>query len=98
MSDLIKINLIPHRKLSNEALQNLIEQFVSRDGIDSGHVDTPLEKKVEIVKSQLNRGEIVIIFDPHTQTCDIIPKDQIPPEIHIQGDKPEKSPPIKSIK
>jgi uncharacterized protein len=98
MSDLQQINLIPHTKLSNEALQNLIEQFVSRDGIDSGHVETPLEKKVEIVKSQLNQGKIVIIFNPNTQTCDIIPKDQIPPDIHFQGDKPEKLLPIKSIK
>jgi hypothetical protein len=74
------ICLIPHAKLSPDALQNMIEQFVSRDGVDSGHVDISLDKKVAIIRSQLNRGEVVIVFDRHTRTCNIILKDHIPPE------------------
>jgi len=77
MENAKQIQCIPHTRLSPEALKNLIEEFVSRDGVDSGHVETPIAQKVEMVKSQLNRGEIVIIFDHHSQTCNIIPKDQI---------------------
>lgn len=76
--DSSRICLVPHAKLSTEALQNLIEQFVSRDGNDSGHVKVTLGKKVALVRSQLNRGEVVIAFDQDTQTCNIVPKDQIP--------------------
>lgn len=76
--DSSRICVVPHTKLSAEALQNMIEQFVSRDGIDSGHVEFSLEQKVELVRSQLNRGEVVIAFDQDSQTCNIVPKDQIP--------------------
>jgi uncharacterized protein YheU (UPF0270 family) len=83
MNNSKQVNLIPHTKLSPEALRNLIEQFVSRDGVDSGHMETPLNRKVENVKSQLNSGDIVIVFDHHSQTCNIIPKDQIPSVIPL---------------
>ena len=80
-----RICLVPHTKLSTEALQNMIEQFVSRDGMDSGHVETALAQKVAMIRSQLNRGEVVIAFDPDTQTCNIVPTDQIPSKSRLSG-------------
>jgi uncharacterized protein YheU (UPF0270 family) len=70
--------IIPHEKLSPEALQGLIEQFVSRDGIDSGHVKTTLAEKVAIVKSNLKSGRSFIVFDSDSQTWNILSKDEIP--------------------
>ena len=83
--DSSRICLVPHTKLSAEALQNMIEQFVSRDGMDSGHVGISLEQKVAIVRAQLNRGEVVIVFDQATQTCNIVPRDQIPSKSRASG-------------
>ncbi len=70
--------IIPHDELSPEALQGLIEQFVSRDGIDSGHAKTPLTQKIAIVRSHLKIGRIFIVFDSNSHTWNILPKDEIP--------------------
>jgi uncharacterized protein len=70
--------IIPYDKLSPEALQGIIEQFVSRDGIHSGHVKTTLAQKVAIVKSNLKSGRFFIVFDSNSQTWNILSKDEIP--------------------
>jgi hypothetical protein len=73
--------IIPYDKLSPEALQGLIEQFVSRDGIDSGHAKTPLTQKVAIVKSHLKSGRFFIVFDSDSKTWNILSKDEIPRDL-----------------
>ncbi len=68
---------IPHDQLSSEALQGIIEQFVSRDGPDSGHVEVSFEKKVSQVKKQLDSGRAVILFDQNAGSCNIISNDEL---------------------
>ena len=42
--------IIPYEKLSPEALKGLIEEFVTREGTDSGYTEKSLEDNVEMVK------------------------------------------------
>jgi uncharacterized protein len=65
---------VPYDQLSSEALEGLITQFVSRDGTDSGNVDAAFERKVESVKSQLKSGNALILYDPKTQSFNIVSK------------------------
>ena len=65
--------LIPHDQLSPEALQGLIEEFVTRNGTDNGDTRTTLEQNVKMVMEQLSRGEAVILYDHITQTANIVP-------------------------
>ena len=60
--------IIPSEKLSTEALQALIEEFVTRDGTDTGYEKKSLENDVAMVKRQLKRGDVVIVFDQSTKT------------------------------
>lgn len=69
--------IIPHKKLSPDALQGLIEEFVSRDGTDSGYVKATLEDRVLQVKRQLDAGQAVIVYDLAGRTCNIVPKEQV---------------------
>lgn len=62
---------IPHTALSPEALQAIIEEFVSREGTEYGVREVAMTAKVEQVNRQLQRGEIYIDFDPESQTCDL---------------------------
>jgi uncharacterized protein YheU (UPF0270 family) len=39
--------IIPHDRLSQTALQGLIEEFVTRDGTDTGYTEGSLEKSIE---------------------------------------------------
>ncbi len=70
--------IIPHQELSPEALQGLIEEFVTRDGTDYGERETPLEVKVARVRRQLDLGTAVIAFNEEDSSCMILPLDQVP--------------------
>ena len=64
---------IPYTELSNDALHGVIESFVLREGTDYGNRDFSLAEKVTHVLSQLQRREALIMFDPVTESIDIVP-------------------------
>jgi uncharacterized protein YheU (UPF0270 family) len=68
---------VPVKRLSREALDGLIEEFVTRDGTDYGSQEQTLDEKKSAVARQLDRGELVIVFDSESETGNIIPKDAI---------------------
>ncbi len=63
---------IPHQQLSREALRGVIEAFVLREGTDYGETHHSLEDKVQQVLRQLERNEAHIVFDPNTESVDIV--------------------------
>ncbi len=63
---------IQYDQLSSEALHGLIEEFVTRDGTDYGEIEVPLETKINQVLNQLKSGKAVIVFDPESETCNIL--------------------------
>ena len=69
---------IPHSELSAEALRGVAEAFVLREGTEYGERDVPLERKVLDVMRQLDRGEAQIVFDPNTESVDIVVKRRAP--------------------
>lgn len=62
---------VPVSELSEEALAGVIESFVLREGTDYGEREFTLAEKRELVRAQLERGDAVIYFDPHTRSIDI---------------------------
>lgn len=71
--------IVPYSLLDPDVLQNLIEDFVSRDGTDNGD-DTPLAKRVERVKYALEKKQAFIIFDQQLETCSLVLKQDVPKE------------------
>ena len=69
--------VIPHRDLSTEALSGLIQEFVTRDGTDSGYTRGSLDENVAMVRCQLDTGQAVIVFDDQTKTCNIVPAETV---------------------
>jgi uncharacterized protein YheU (UPF0270 family) len=67
--------IIPHQQLSQEALIGLIEDFVTRDGTDYGASEVSLMQKSQQVLRQLQQGKVVIVFDPASETCNILRKE-----------------------
>lgn len=72
--------LIPHHMLDPAILENMLEDFVTRDGTDNGF-DAPLEKRVSQLKKQLERGEILIVFHPDTGDTSLAHRRDVPPEM-----------------
>lgn len=70
--------VIPLDKLEAETLASLVEAFVNREGTDYGVVERSLEDKVEDVLRQLRRQEALVVFDPETETINIVPSRELP--------------------
>jgi uncharacterized protein len=64
--------LIPHAALAADVLRGVIEAFVLREGTDYGEKEFSLEQKVVHVMAQLERGDVQILFDPTSQTVDLV--------------------------
>ena len=64
---------VPHAELSADALRAVIESFVLREGTDYGERVVEFETKVSQVRRQLDRGEARIVFDPESESIDIVP-------------------------
>ncbi|HEY8940161.1 MAG TPA: YheU family protein [Cellvibrio sp.] len=66
--------IIPYGQLSSDALQGLIEEFITREGTDYGEEEIPLSVKVEQIKQLLKRQEIVVVFDTTSESVSILPR------------------------
>ena len=64
--------IVPHAELSADALRGVIEAFVLREGTEYGSRDVQLDAKVDAVLRQLDRKEAAIVFDPVTESIDIV--------------------------
>lgn len=66
--------IIPYEQLSHDALQGLIEDFITREGTDYGEEEISLSVKVEQIKQLLKRREVVVVFDTATESVSILPR------------------------
>ena len=69
--------IIPIEELSKDALYNLIEGFVLREGTEYGEIDCDLGEKVQQVIKQLKAGDALLVYSELHETVNIIPKDQL---------------------
>jgi uncharacterized protein YheU (UPF0270 family) len=71
----MSIHIIPVNRLSPEALQGVIGEFISRDGTDYGEIEVSPETKFRQVKHKLEKGLAVLVFDDETETTNIFSAD-----------------------
>lgn len=64
--------IVPHHQISPDALQGLIEEFITRDGTDYGAQEFSLADKVQQVRQQLDRGDVVVVFDAATESVSLL--------------------------
>ena len=77
--------IIPHERLSLEALQGIIEAFVTREGTDYGIQDVSLGTKILQVRQQLDVGTAVLVYDEDTESCTIQPTNQLSDDLRQSG-------------
>ncbi len=63
---------IPPERLDRDTLDGLIEAFVLREGTDYGECEVAFADKIQQVRRQILRREVVIVFDPDTETCNLL--------------------------
>ena len=62
---------VPWDSLSSDALQGVIEEYVTREGTEYGSTDVSLERKRAAVLGQLKSGKACITWDDDLKTCSI---------------------------
>lgn len=70
--------VVPWEQLSPDALRGIIEEFVSREATEYGMQDVEFETKVAQVRAQIERGEVVVLFDPRRGTANLAPARDVP--------------------
>jgi hypothetical protein len=64
--------------MSPEALNGVIDEFVTREGTDYGHGDQTLEAKRSQVRRQIEAGDVIIAFDAESETCNLVRRNDLP--------------------
>ena len=67
---------VPYRDISADALQGLLEDFVTRQGYDTTDIDMGLNEWVQQVRQQLVQGGLSIVYDPVTESVTILTKQE----------------------
>ena len=67
---------VPPQRLGADTLQAVLEEYASRDGTDYGERELSLEQKVGSLRTQIQRGELVIVFEVECEHWDLLPKEQ----------------------
>jgi uncharacterized protein len=65
---------VPYTRVAADVLRRVAEEFVTRDGTDYGAVETSLDAKVANLSRQLERGEAAIVYDPESDSINIVPR------------------------
>ncbi|MGD9661172.1 MAG: YheU family protein [Porticoccaceae bacterium] len=63
---------IPPSRLSGELLDAIIESYVLRGGTDYGDREISLDSKIAQVKQQIDKGQVIIVFDEDSQSCNLL--------------------------
>jgi len=75
--------IIPYTMLSGDVLRGIVEEFVLREGTEYGYGTTvgsesapahTLETKVAQVMKQLAAGDVVVVYDQGSESCDLVTK------------------------
>ena len=67
----MSVHKIPVNKLSPEALQGVIAEYISRDGTDYGEIEASTATNFRQIKSKLEKGLAVLIYDDENETINI---------------------------
>ena len=68
--------IVPLDRLSPEVLAAVVEEYVTRDGTEL----TDAATKMAQVEAAVDRGDLVLVFDPESETCTFLPRVDVPTE------------------
>ena len=69
--------IVPYTSLAAQTLQNLIEEFVTRNGTDYGNYELSMAEKVSAVEARLHSGEVVILYIESSESVNIVEKQSL---------------------
>jgi uncharacterized protein len=68
---------VPAARIDPDTLERLVEEFVTRDGTDYGEKELTLAQKKAAVARQIDRGDVVLVFDTETETANLVTREEL---------------------
>lgn len=68
--------IIPADQIQTDTLNNILEEFINREGTDYGDVEYDLTSKVNQLRPKVLRGDILIVFDEKLESVTLMTKQQ----------------------
>lgn len=68
---------IDHTLLSEEALENLMIDIITRQSTDYGEYETEIQVKIKQLKQKLLSGDAIIVYSSAEEACNIIRKEDL---------------------
>lgn len=66
---------VPPQRLTTDVLQALLEEYASRNGTDYGETELSLAQKVSDLRVQMERRELLIVYDTGSEHWDLLPRE-----------------------
>lgn len=63
--------IIPWQQIAPDTLDNLIREFVLREGTDYGEQEISLDEKIAQIRQSLVSGEAVVVYSELHESVDI---------------------------
>lgn len=76
---------VPYREISPDALQGLLEDFVTRQGYDTAETELSLEDLAAQVRQQLVSGQLTIVYDAVTESVTVLTRQEYRTRLHDAG-------------
>ena len=67
---------IPYQQLDETTLNNLIEQYILREGTDYGEVEFSLQQKTQQVLEQIKNEDIYIMYSELNESVTLVSKQE----------------------
>ena len=83
--------IIPPERLAKQTLDNLLEEFITREGTDYGLEELSLEDKLLQLKRQLENGTVVIWFDSVSESTQLVSQEDYQQLLNAQSPEANNS-------
>ena len=70
--------IVPPHRLSKEAFEGLVNEFILREGTDYGHDEIDLDDKRQKVLQQIDDRVVKIVFSSKTEDCTLMLSSEVP--------------------
>ncbi len=67
--------VVPPDRIANDLLDALLESYISREGTDYGETELSLDDKLRVLKPQIKRGEVLIIYDESSESFNLLSRE-----------------------
>lgn len=64
--------LIPPDKIQKDTLDNILEEFINREGTDYGEQELSLADKVAALRPKILKGDFLIVFDEKLESITLM--------------------------